>query len=52
MRVTIGLTLILVGMVVGLTAPVAYNGQWLIGFILAITGTVLCAPWKMEDPNA
>lgn len=40
----VGLALILVGMVVALFARVAYDGQWLLGLILALIGVGLA--WK------
>uniref|UniRef100_A0AAU6R5Z6 Membrane protein n=1 Tax=Micrococcus phage Olihed TaxID=3092209 RepID=A0AAU6R5Z6_9CAUD len=38
-----GLALILVGLIVGLTVPTetAYNGQWLLGGIIAAVGLAL-----------
>lgn len=33
-----GLVLIVVGAAVALTAPIAYNGQWLLGLLLALVG--------------
>ena len=39
-----GLALVVVGMVVALFARVAYDGQWLLGFILALVGVGLA--WK------
>lgn len=38
----IGILMVLVGAAVGLTSPIAYNGQWLIGFLIALTGVALC----------
>lgn len=38
-----GIVLVLVGSLVGLTSPVAYNGQWLIGFLIALGGVALAA---------
>lgn len=40
----LGLALIVVGAVVALLARVAYDGQWLIGFLLALAGVALT--WK------
>ena len=37
----IGLVLIVVGAIVALTTDIAYNGQWLLGFIIAIAGLAL-----------
>ena len=34
----IGLLLIIAGVFVGLTAEHAFNGQWLLGFIIAVAG--------------
>lgn len=36
-----GLALIVVGLAVGLTSPIAYNGQWLLGGIIAALGLAL-----------
>ncbi|UYL85359.1 membrane protein [Microbacterium phage Hager] len=38
----IGILLIAIGAAVGLTSPIAYNGQWLLGLIVAVAGLVLC----------
>jgi hypothetical protein len=39
----VGIILVLVGAAVGLTSPTAYNGQWLLGFLIAIAGVALAA---------
>ncbi|UAJ16161.1 membrane protein [Microbacterium phage TinyMiny] len=39
----LGLLLIIVGAFVGLTGSIPYNGQWLLGFLIAIVGWALCA---------
>lgn len=38
----IGLFLVLVGAAVGLPGVTTFNGQWLLGLLIAITGVVLC----------
>ncbi len=38
----IGILLVAIGAAVGLTSPIAYNGQWLLGLIIAILGVALC----------
>ena len=38
-----GIILILLGMGIALFAEFAYNGQWLLGFLLAIAGVALAA---------
>lgn len=38
----IGILLVAIGAAVGLNSSVAYNGQWLLGFIIAILGVALC----------
>jgi len=38
----IGLLLVLVGAAVGLTGSIPFNGQWLLGLMIAITGVALC----------
>ena len=37
-----GLFLVLVGALVGLTSTIPYNGQWLLGLMIAIAGVVMC----------
>ena len=37
----VALVLVLVGSFVGLTSPIPYNGQWLIGFLIALAGVAL-----------
>ena len=37
----LGLLLVFVGLLVGLTSPIAYNGQWLLGVVIAVAGVVL-----------
>ncbi|QGH74017.1 membrane protein [Microbacterium phage MortySmith] len=39
----IGILLILAGAAIGLTSPIAYNGQWLLGLIIAFAGLALAA---------
>ncbi|QLF84547.1 membrane protein [Microbacterium phage Rie18] len=38
----IGILLVAIGAAVGLTSPIAYNGQWLLGLIVAVAGLALC----------
>ena len=38
----IGILLIVAGAAVGLTSPIAYNGQWLLGLLIALAGVALC----------
>jgi len=38
----VGILLILVGAAVGLINPIPYNGQWLLGLLIAIAGVALC----------
>lgn len=40
----LGLVLVLLGMGIGLTAEHAFNGQWLLGLIMAAVGVALA--WK------
>ncbi|AWY04520.1 hypothetical protein SEA_GILDA_65 [Microbacterium phage Gilda] len=39
----IGILLIIAGAAIGLTSPIAYNGQWLLGLIIAVAGLALAA---------
>jgi len=39
----LGLFFILVGMFVGLSSPIPYNGQWLLGFLIAFVGLAVAA---------
>lgn len=34
----LGILLIIIGMFIGLNSPIAYNGQWLLGVIIAVVG--------------
>ena len=38
-----GIILVLVGSLVGLTGSTPFNGQWLLGFLIAIAGVALAA---------
>jgi hypothetical protein len=38
----LGIALVLVGAAVGLTGSTPYNGQWLLGFLIAIAGVAVC----------
>lgn len=44
-----GVALILLGMVVAFTAEFAYNGQWLLGFLLAIAGVAIAATHTIKE---
>jgi uncharacterized membrane protein len=37
----VGLLLIVIGMFIALGSSFAYNGQWLLGFIIALAGVAL-----------
>lgn len=37
----IGILLVAIGAAVGLTSPIAYNGQWLLGLIISLIGLAL-----------
>jgi hypothetical protein len=39
----LGLLAVVVGMFIGLSSPIAYNGQWLLGLICSIGGVALVA---------
>ncbi len=37
----IGLLAIVAGLFIGLSSPIAYNGQWLLGLICSLSGAIL-----------
>ena len=37
----IGILLVAIGAAFGLTSPIAYNGQWLLGVIISLIGLAL-----------
>lgn len=45
----VGIILVLVGAAIGLTSPIAYNGQWLLGFLFAIAGVALAAAHTIKE---
>lgn len=44
-----GIILVLIGMAVGLTGGVPYNGQWLLGLLIAIAGVALAAAHTIKE---